>query len=96
VRYVWDARKDEENRRKHRLRLSDGIPALADPDRLELIDDRFAYGEERTITLGLAGSRLLLVVHARRGPDAVRIISVRSATRREQTAYRERDDLAPW
>ncbi len=94
VRYEWDVRKDEENRRKHGLRLRDGIPALADPNRLESVDDRFVYGEERITTLGFAGSRLLLVVHTRRGSDAVRIISVRRATRREQSAYRDRD-LAP-
>jgi uncharacterized DUF497 family protein len=95
VRYTWDIRKDEENRRKHRVRLSDGITALADPDRLEWIDDRFAYGEERNVTLGMAGSRLLLVVHAQRSLEVVRIISVRRATRLEQKAYRERD-VASW
>jgi uncharacterized DUF497 family protein len=35
VGYEWDARKDDENRRKHGLRLSDGIAALRDPRRLE-------------------------------------------------------------
>ncbi len=95
MRYTWDIRKDEDNRRKHRLRLSDGIATLADPDRLEWIDDRFAYGEERKVTVGMAGSRLLLVVHVQRSPEVVRIISVRRATRLEQRAYRERD-VASW
>jgi uncharacterized DUF497 family protein len=95
VRYTWDIREDEENRRKHQLRLSDGIAALGDPDRLEWIDDRFAYGEERNVTLGMMGSRLLLVVHVQRSPVVVRIISVRRATRLEQRAYRERD-VASW
>ena len=94
MRYTWNVRKDEENRRKHGLRLSDGIAALADPHRLEGIGDRFAYGEERITTLGFAGSRLLLVVHTQRSPEVVRIISVRRAIRREQSTYRNRD-LAP-
>jgi uncharacterized protein len=89
VLYEWDPRKDEENRRKHGLRLSDGIPALNDPQQVEWLDDRFEYGEERTITLGCAGGRVLLVVHSSRGPDRTRIISVRRATRREQNAYRD-------
>jgi uncharacterized DUF497 family protein len=89
VLYEWDARKDEENRRKHGLRLRDGIPALNDPQQLEWIDNRFEYGEERTITLGRAGRRVLCVVHASRGPDRIRIISVRRATHREQNAYHD-------
>jgi uncharacterized DUF497 family protein len=89
VLYEWDRRKDEENRRKHGLRLSDGIPALNDPRQVEWIDERFEYGEERTITLGRTNGRLLCVVHTSRGPDRIRLISVRKATRREQNAYHE-------
>ncbi|HEX8376155.1 MAG TPA: BrnT family toxin, partial [Geminicoccaceae bacterium] len=63
MRYEWDDAKDAENRRKHELSLRDGIAALRDPSRLEWIDDRFAYGEERVVTLGLSGQRLLFVVH---------------------------------
>lgn len=66
--YEWDTRKDEENRRKRGLRPSDGIPALNDPQQVEWIDDRFNYGEERTITPG----RVPCVVHdlVRAGQDA--------------------------
>lgn len=89
VLYEWDARKDQENRRKHGLRLRDGIPALNDPLQVEWIDERLEYGEERTITLGQAGGRRLYVVHTSRAPDRIRIISVRRATRREQNAYHD-------
>ena len=81
--------KDEENRGKHGLRLRDGIPALNDPQQVEWLDDRLDYGEERTITLGRRGDWVLCVVHASRGPDRLRIISVRRATRREQNAYHD-------
>jgi uncharacterized DUF497 family protein len=50
---------------------------------------RVDYGEERTITLGRAGGRVLFVVHGSRGPDRIRIISVRRAMRREQNAYHD-------
>jgi uncharacterized protein len=36
-------------------------------------DDRFAYGEERLITLGLLGGRLVVIAHAPRD-EATRII----------------------
>jgi uncharacterized DUF497 family protein len=53
MNYVWDPEKDAENRRRHRLTLADGIAALEDPDAECWIDDRFEYGEERIVTLGL-------------------------------------------
>lgn len=52
MHYVWDPAKDALNRRKHGLRLAEGIPALEDPE----------YGEERIITLGLTGKGILYVV----------------------------------
>ena len=53
MRYLWDPAKDILNRSKHGLSLADGIPALEDPDRESWIDDRFDYGEERIVTLGM-------------------------------------------
>ncbi len=53
MRYTWDPDKDALNRRKHGLALEDGIPALEDPDCDSWIDDRFDYGEERIISLGM-------------------------------------------
>ena len=52
MRYEWDQAKDVLNQRKHRLRLSQAIPALEDPERETWIDDRFDYDEERIITVG--------------------------------------------
>jgi uncharacterized protein len=39
-------------------------------------DDRFAYGEERLITLGLLARRLVVIAHAR-GDDGTRIMSMK-------------------
>jgi uncharacterized DUF497 family protein len=57
MEYSWDPEKDAENRRKHRLSLADGIAALEDPNYESWLDDRFDYGEERTITLGRVDAR---------------------------------------
>jgi len=47
--------------------------------------------EERFILLGLSASlRHVVVVHALRGPDAIRIISARKATRLETQEYQSR------
>ncbi|MBV8167336.1 MAG: BrnT family toxin [Alphaproteobacteria bacterium] len=78
-----------ENRRRHGLALADGIPALEDPDAESWIDDRFVYGEERILTLGLNRSRLLLVVTTEPDVDVTRIISVRRAEKHEERWYYE-------
>ncbi|MBI3513311.1 MAG: BrnT family toxin [Proteobacteria bacterium] len=87
--YIWDALKDAENRRVHRLALADGIAALEDPNAESWIDDRFAYGEERTLTLGLSRARVLLVVTTELAEDLTRIISVRRAEKYEERWYYE-------
>lgn len=51
-------------------------------------DRRFAYGEERFVTLGPPGDMLVVVVTAE-NEDHIRIISMRKADRHEQGIYRE-------
>jgi uncharacterized DUF497 family protein len=44
--------KAAENLRKHGVDFADAIAALEDPNRVEEIDDRFAYDEERIQVIG--------------------------------------------
>lgn len=87
MRYEWDPAKDALNRRKHGLRLEDGIPALEDPRRDFWIDDRFDYGEIRFTTLGLSPDGVLYVVSTEPDEGRVRIISVRRAEYEESQWY---------
>lgn len=87
--YEWDSEKDEENFRKHRLSLADGIPALEDPGAQSWLDDRYDYGEVRIITLGLASRGILYVVTTEIAEDLTRIISVRKAESYEKEWYRQ-------
>jgi hypothetical protein len=87
MQYVWDSAKDVLNQRKHGLSLAEGIPALEDPDRNSFIDDRFDYGEERTITLGLTRRHVLYVVSTEWDEETLRIISVRKADPDEVERY---------
>jgi hypothetical protein len=89
VEYAWDHEKDAENRHKHRLGLADGIPALEDLNAESWIDDRFAYGEERIVTLGCNNARILLVVTTEPTEELTRIISVRRAEKHEERWYYE-------
>jgi uncharacterized DUF497 family protein len=69
------------------LALEEGIPALDDPFRKSWIDERFDYGEERMVTLGLGRKRVLYVVSAQRDENLTRLISVRRANDREIKQY---------
>lgn len=52
-------------------------------------DDRFDYGEERLVTLGLLAGRLVVIAHAPRD-EGTRIISMRKGNLREQKIYQKR------
>ncbi|MBM3649550.1 MAG: BrnT family toxin [Alphaproteobacteria bacterium] len=87
MRYEWDDRKAADNIRKHGVDFVDAIAALEDPNRLEDIDIRFAYAEQRILVIGTARRGVLFVVAATHDDDVCRIISARKATRHEQDRY---------
>lgn len=92
--YEWDAAKAAENRRKHGVDFVDSIPAIEDPNRLEEIDSRFEYREERIQVIGMAEGNILFIVTTQRDERTCRIISARRATRYEQDRYYASDRKA--
>jgi uncharacterized protein len=89
VECEWDEIKNRTNVAKHGLDFADAEQVLSGAC-VSFVDDRFDYGEERLITLGLLASRVVVIAHAPRGDDVTRIISMRKANRREQKIYQER------
>ena len=89
MRYEWDEGKNQTNVAKHGLDFADAEEVLTRPC-VTFVDDRFEYGEERLITLGLLAGRVVVIAHAPRGDDSTRIISMRKANRREQKIYQKR------
>ena len=87
MRYEWDNGKAALNLRKHGVDFADAIAALEDANRVEEIDTRFEYGEERLHIIGMAHGKFLFVTVTARSQDTVRIISARRATRHEQDRY---------
>ena len=59
-----------------------------DPRRLDAVDDRRDYGEERRVTLGVIEGRLFVVAYTIRG-KVIRLISARKANEREWRRYDE-------
>lgn len=91
VRYEWDKAKAAVNLRLHGVDFADAIPALEDPNRIEEADDRFDYGEERDIVIGMSRGGVLFVVVINRDERTKRIISARKATKHEQNRYHAGD-----
>lgn len=85
MRSEWDESKRAANLAKHNVDFA----AAADFEwdtAIEIIDDRFDYDEERWVALGFIGNQLHVLVYVYRF-DAIRIISLRRANKRERTYY---------
>lgn len=87
VRFEWDPRKAVSNVKKHGVSFDEAKTAFDDelgayyPDKLH---------EARFILIGYSRPRrLLYVVHAEVGAEAIRIISARKATKREKAHYED-------
>ena len=88
MKCAWDEAKNRKNLAKHGLSFEDAEAVFSGPC-VTFEDDRFDYGEERLITLGLLAGRLVVIAHAPRD-GGTRIISMRKANRREQKIYQKR------
>jgi uncharacterized protein len=67
--------------------FADAVAVLEDTNRIEEIDVRFVYNEERIQVIGMAHGKVLFVIVTLPGEDTCRIISARKATRHEQDRY---------
>ena len=91
IRFEWDSRKAKTNEKKHGISFEEAQSVFYDEQALLLEDPRPLHEEERFILLGLSRSlRILVVVHALRDSDVIRIISARRATRLETREYQIR------
>lgn len=88
MKFEWDDSKNQKNIAKHGISFEQAC-AIFEGFTLEAPDDRFEYGEERTISLGMiSGIVVLAVVHTDRD-GTCRIISARQADRKERKRYDE-------
>jgi uncharacterized protein len=90
MRFEWNDDKERENRHKHGIGFQEAAAAFSDDAALDLFDVLHSGEEQRWEKLCMAGNgRVLVVVYTeRRG--AIRLISARAATSREQTEYARR------
>ncbi len=88
VKYVFDPAKDRSNRVKHGVSLALAEILFAGPH-TSMTDDRFDYGEVRSLAFGLINDRLFVCVYADREAER-RVISLRKANTREVRRYGEK------
>ena len=85
MRFTWSERKRAINLREHGLDFLDAARVFEGLT-FTYEDDRFAYGEQRFITLGLLAGVPVSVAHTE-SDDEIRIISFRKATGREEKRF---------
>ncbi|MBV8753381.1 MAG: BrnT family toxin [Hyphomicrobiales bacterium] len=95
MQYSWDEAKAAANLAKHGISFTAAAKALEDPQKIEIIDDRFDYGEERIQNLCRYQHEILFVVTSMPDEDLRRIISARKATRHEEEQYFQGGPLLP-
>ena len=89
LRFEWDERKNEINRKKHGISFQEAATVFEDTEALVIDDPEHSEEEERFIILGYSlRANLLVVCHCYRSSEAViRIISARKATVNETKQY---------
>jgi uncharacterized DUF497 family protein len=87
--FEWDPAKAAANNAKHGVSFEEAVTVFGDPLAINMPDPDHSVTEERFLVLGMsARQRLLVVAYAERGPRT-RLISARTATRRERHFYEE-------
>ena len=89
MRFEWDFKKAAANRRKHGVSFEEAQSVFFDDEAMVYDDPDHSSAEERLLILGLSTQpRALIVVHCLR-EEAIRLISARPATKREERSYWE-------
>ena len=85
--FEWDEKKAQTNLAKHNVSFEEAATVFADERSLTIDDPVHSVSEKRYITLGLAHTKKLLVVVHMIRREKIRIISARTASRKERLQY---------
>jgi uncharacterized DUF497 family protein len=86
--FSWDDNKAVSNLIKHGVSFEMAREIFKDVFALDVVDDRFDYGEIRYNLYGMIEGHILFVVYTMRG-DIIRIITARRAEPHERKRYHE-------
>lgn len=85
LHYTWDEAKRQTNIARHGLDFEDAEQVFHGPT-YTFEDERYAYGEQRFITIGMLDLMMVLIAHTERD-QTIRVISMRKATKYEEKLY---------
>ena len=85
MEFTWSEAKRATNIKTHGIDFVDA-PRVFEGVTYTFADDRFSYGEQRFVTLGLLAGVPVSVVHTETEHE-IRIISFRKASKRETQIY---------
>lgn len=87
--FEWDPKKARRNLATHGVSFDEASTVFEDLLAMTIGDPLHSDQEDRFVLLGYSQrNRLLIVVHTERG-DRIRIISARSANKKERLLYEE-------
>ena len=92
IRFEWDERKNQANRKKHGISLEEAHTVFFDENALEFDDPDHSGDGTRFLLLGRSFQlRVLVVCHCYRATSSlIRLISARRATTKERAVYSRR------
>lgn len=85
MRFEWDEAERRKNLRLHGFDFLDSEEIFAGQT-YSILDDRFEYGEVRTITFGMLNGTVVAIAHTE-SDEVTRIISIRKALKNEEEIY---------
>ena len=85
MRFIWHEPKRQANLKKHGVDFVDAERVFTGST-FTFEADREDYGEQRWVTLGLLGMKVIVIVHIET-KDEIRVISMREADNDEQLLF---------
>ena len=85
MRFIWHEPKRQANLKNHGVDFADAERVCAGPT-FTFEDDREDYSEQRWVTLGLLGMKVIVIVHTETAEE-IRVISMREADKDEQLLF---------
>lgn len=91
VKFEWDEKKNEINKKKHGLSFEEAREVFGDENAILFDDPDHSLDENRFLIIGsLKSSKICIVSHCYRdNDDIIRLISAREATKNEKRFYEE-------